>query len=216
MIYPTQATKQVRLVFRSLRIFTFNGNSEGESSSILIVFSGMKSTSKFPTLKSRQYSAVSFHFRKFAFLVYIDALWRLLILRDFRDRGGGLWNIICYNFVKDRQIFVVLFNLMFWDFSWTCKSISQQDLHVKALFRNTLSFLYVWFCIQWGEHWWNCVLIIMLCKLLDSFDKKPHHLEDDFLLIIILWWVVYTYKIDAKKNILMLCLKCLHNVLKRN
>ena len=113
--------------------------------------------------------------------------------------------------------FFLTFSTLFSDFSWTCKSISQQNVHVKALFRNTLSFLYVWFCIQWGEHWWNCVLIILLCKLSDSFDKNPHHLEDDFILIIILWWVVYRYKIGAKKNILMLCLKsCLHNVLKHN
>ena len=113
--------------------------------------------------------------------------------------------------------FFLSFSTLFSDFSWTCTSISQQNVHVKGLFRNTLSFLYVWFCIQWAEHWWNCVLIIMLCKLSDSFDKNPHHLEDDFILIIILWWVVYTYKIGAKKNILMLCLKsCLHNVLKHN
>ena len=30
----------------------------------------------------------------------------------------------------------------------------------------------------------------MLCKLLDSFYKNPHHSEND----------VYTYKINAKKN----------------
>ena len=108
------------------------------------------------------------------------------------------------------------FSTLFSDFSWTCKSISQQNAHVKALLRNTLSFLYVWFCIQWGEHWWNCVLIIMLCKLSDSFDKNPHHLEDDFIRIIIPCRVVYTYKIGTKKNILMLCLKCLRNVQKHN
>ena len=33
----------------------------------------------------------------------------------------------------------------------------------------------------------------MLCKLSDSFDKNPHHLEDDFILIIIL-----LYKTDIK------------------
>ena len=93
--------------------------------------------------------------------------------------------------------FFLSFSTLFSDFSWTCKSISQQNLFVKALFRNTLSFLNVWFSIQGGKHWWNCVLIIMLCKLSDSFYKNPHHLGDDFLLIIILWWFVYTYKIGA-------------------
>ena len=112
--------------------------------------------------------------------------------------------------------FFLSFSTLFSDFSWKCKSISQQNLQVKALFRSTLSFLYVWFCIQWGKHWWNCVLVTMLCKLSDSFDKNSHHLEGDFIPIIILWWVVYTHRIDAKKNILMLCLKCLHNVLKHN
>ena len=116
--------------------------------------------------------------------------------------------------MKDRQFFLS-FSTLFSDFSWTCKRISQQNLHVKSLFRNTLSFLYVWFCIQWGKLWWNCVLIMMLCKLSDSFDKTSRHLEDDFILIIILWWNVYTYRIGAKKNILMLCLKCLH-ILKHN
>ena len=57
-------------------------NSKGESSSILILLSDMKSASNFLLLKVRPYSAVSFRFRKFAFLVYFDALWRLLILRD--------------------------------------------------------------------------------------------------------------------------------------
>ena len=58
-------------------------NSKGGSSSILILFSGMKSTSKFPTLTIKAVkSDVSFHFGKFAFLVYIAALWRLLILGD--------------------------------------------------------------------------------------------------------------------------------------
>ena len=52
------------------------------NSSILILLSDMKSASNFLLLKVRPYSAVSFRFRKFAFLVYFDAIWRLLILRD--------------------------------------------------------------------------------------------------------------------------------------
>ena len=57
-------------------------NSKGESSSVLILLSDMKSASNFLFLKVSPYSAVSFRFRKFAFLVYFDALRRLFILRD--------------------------------------------------------------------------------------------------------------------------------------
>ena len=61
-------------------------NSKGGSSSILILFSGMKSTSKFPALTSKAvvgcFLLVPSIFENFAFLVYIGALWRLLILGD--------------------------------------------------------------------------------------------------------------------------------------
>ena len=164
----------------------------------------MKSTSKFPNLKS---TAVFGCFLPFSKICFSGLHWCSM-------QGDYLFSEISEIEAVDCEILFVSTSCstLFSDFSWTC--ISQQNLHVKALFRNTLSFLYVWFSIQWGEHWWNCVLIIMLCELSDSFDKNPHHLQDDFILIIILWWVVYTYKIDAKKNILMLCLKCSHNVLK--
>ena len=39
--------------------------------------------------------------------------------------------------------FFLSFSTLFLDFSLTCKSISQQNLFVRALFRNTLSFLNV-------------------------------------------------------------------------
>ena len=50
-------------------------NSKGGSLSILILFSSMKSTSKFPTLKSKAIFSYFLPFLKIAFLVYIDALW---------------------------------------------------------------------------------------------------------------------------------------------
>ena len=81
MIYPTQATKQVKLLFRSLRIFTFNGSFKGGSLSILIVFGGMKSTSKFPTLTSKAVVGCFLPFSKICFSGLHGALWRLLILR---------------------------------------------------------------------------------------------------------------------------------------
>ena len=73
-----------------------------------------------------------------------------------------------------------------------------QNLLVKTLFWNTLSFLYVWFCIQVGEHWCNWVLVIMLCNLSDSFYRNPHHLEDDFVLIICFWWFIYQITLGAR------------------
>ena len=56
-------------------------NSKRGSSNILILFSGVKSTSKFPALKSKAVFGCFLLFRKFAFLVYFDSLWRLLILK---------------------------------------------------------------------------------------------------------------------------------------
>ena len=50
-----------------------------------------------------------------------------------KDRGDGLRNIICQNFVKDKQIFLVLFSLVFRFFvnvekyiptELTCKSVA--------------------------------------------------------------------------------------------
>ena len=111
--------------------------------------------------------------------------------------------------------FFLSFSTLFSDFSWTCKSISQQNLFVKALFRNTLSFLNVWFYIQGGEHWWICVLIMMHCKLSDSLTRTLTIWK-----MILFWYLFYDdLFIHAKlapKRILMLCLKCLHNVLKHN
>ena len=128
--------------------------------------------------------------------------------QGLKDRGGGLWNIFAKTSWQTNKFFSS-FSTLCSGFSWTWKSISQQNLLVKALFRNTLSFLYVWFCIQgWGGgggvlgHWWNWVLIIMLCKLSDSFYKNPHHLEEDFIddYTCMLWWFVHTYKIGTKTN----------------
>ena len=100
------------------------------------------------------------------------------------------------------------FSALFSDFSWTWKSISQQNLPVKALLWNFVFGFVVWLNLHGGgggrgaggRHWWSWVLIMMLCKLSDSFYKNPHHLEGDFILMIILWWFVYTYKIGAKTN----------------
>ena len=88
-------------------------NSKGGSSSILILFSGMKSTSKFPTLTSK---AIVWCFLPFGKICFSGLHWCSMAItcsQRLRDRGGGLWNIICQNFVKDRQIFLVLFNLVF-------------------------------------------------------------------------------------------------------
>ena len=101
-----------------------------------------------------------------------------------KDRVGGLWNIICQNFVEDKQIFLVLFNLVFSFFVNV-----EKDIPTKLTCKSVLSehsFILVWtdFSSKGRGHWWNWVLIIMLCKLSDPFYKNPHHLEDDFILMI--------------------------------
>ena len=156
----------------------------------------MKSTSKFPGLRSKQWSKAVFgSFLPFSKICFSGLLWCSMTItysQRLRDRGGGLWNIIC-------QIFFLSFSTLFSDFLCSaCKSISQQNLLVKILFWDTLSFLYVWFCIQVGEHWCNWVLVIMLCNLSDSFYRNPHHLEDDFVLIICLWWFIYQITLGAR------------------
>ena len=117
--------------------------------------------------------------------------------------------------------FFLSFSTLFLDFSLTCKSISQQNLFVRALFRNALSFWNVWFCIQGGEHWWIYVLIIMHCKLSDSLTRTLTIWK------MILFWQLFNDDLFihtklAPKRIVMLCFlckhfkKCLHNVLKHN
>ena len=74
VIYPTQSTKKVRLLFRSLYIFTFNGSFKGGEVWVFWYYlAAWKQQANFLLLKVRPYYAVSFHFRKFAFLVYFDA-----------------------------------------------------------------------------------------------------------------------------------------------
>ena len=94
-------------------------HSKGESLSILILSSGMKSTSKFP----------------FPSIFENLLFWFTLMLcgdmitysQRLKDRGGGLWNIICQNSWKTKKFFAS-FSTLFSDFSWTWKSISQQKL----------------------------------------------------------------------------------------
>ena len=88
-------------------------NSKGGSSSILILFSGMKSTSKFPTLTSKAIVGCFLPFSKICFSGLHWCSMAITYSQRLRDRGGGLWNIICWHFVKDGQIFLVLFNLVF-------------------------------------------------------------------------------------------------------
>ena len=96
VIYPTQATTQVRLLFRSHRILICNAYFKGGSSRILLIFRSMKSTGEFPALIGMGvFWQFTFSFQQFALFVYFNVLRSLLILRDFRDRGGGLINVIC-------------------------------------------------------------------------------------------------------------------------
>ena len=53
----------------------------------------------------------------------------------------------------------------------------------------------------------------VLCKLSDSFYRNPHHLENDFLLNYSMMTCLVHTKL-AQRRILILCLNCLHNVLK--
>ena len=88
-------------------------NSKGGSSNILILFSGVKSTSKFSTLTSKAVVGCFLPFSKIGFSGLHWCYMAITYTQRLRYRGGGLWNIICQNFVKDRQIFVVLFNPVF-------------------------------------------------------------------------------------------------------
>ena len=156
VMYPTQSTKKVRLLFRSLYIFTFNGSFKGGGSlSILILSSGMKATTKFLALESK---AIFGCFLPFSKICFSGLLW-------CSDRGGGLRNIICQNSWKTNKFFSSFLTL-FSDFSWTWKSISQQKLLEKGLFRNTLVFFYVWFCVQGGGEGGTGGTLMKL-----SFDK---------------------------------------------
>ena len=70
--------------------------SKGVSSRILILFRSMKSTGEFPALRRKGvFGSLLSVLDKFALFVYFNVLRSLLILRDFRDRGGGLTNVIC-------------------------------------------------------------------------------------------------------------------------
>ena len=66
--------------------------SKGGSSRILILFRSMKSTGEFPALRRKGVfgSLPSVFDNLLCSFTLI-----LLILRDFRDRGGGLINVIC-------------------------------------------------------------------------------------------------------------------------
>ena len=123
-------------------------NSKGGSSSILILFSGMKSTSKFPALKSKAILGCFLPFSKFLLFWFALTLCGDNLFSEIKTSRRWIvkyyWNTICENFAKTNT-FYLSFSTLFLD---SCKSISQQNLVVKALFRNTLSFLYVWFCTQ--------------------------------------------------------------------
>ena len=112
-------------------------------------------------------------------------------------------------FVQDKQIFLVLFNLVLRFFvnvekyiptKVTCKSVvSEHSCILLCLILHPR-----------GEHWWNWVLI-KLCKLSGSFYKNPHHLEDDFILMIThISLMICLYIQNWRKNdrMLILCLKC--------
>ena len=101
VIYPTQATKQVRLLFRSHRILTCNGYFKGGKFENFDTFQKHEINRRIP--RSQKKGCIlqfTFCFRQFALFVYFNVLRSLLILRDFRDRGSG-------------QILLVLFNLVF-------------------------------------------------------------------------------------------------------
>ena len=127
----------------------------GGSLSILILSSGMKATTKFLALESK---AIFGCFLPFSKICFSGLLW-------CSDRGGGLRNIICQNSWKTNKFFSSFLTL-FSDFSWTWKSISQQKLLEKGLFRNTLVFFYVWFCVQGGGEGGTGGTLMKL-----SFDK---------------------------------------------
>ena len=129
--------------------------------------------------------------------------------QGLKDRGGGLWNIICQNFVADKQIFNLVFRFFvnvekYIPTKLTCKSVvSEHSFILVCLILHPR--------VRGGVgglgggglgHWWNWVLIIMLCKLSYSFYKNPHHLEEDFIddYTCMLWWFVHTYKIGTKTN----------------
>ena len=154
-------------------------HSNGGSLSILIS-SGMKATSKFPRLllKVRPYSAVSFHFRKFAFLVYFDAQIEAVDCE------------ILFAKIRGRQTnFSRPFQPCFQIFHERGKVYPNKSYLKKRCFGTLLySFMFDFASKEggrggWGEHWWNWVLI-KHCKLSGSFHKNPHHLEDDFILMI--------------------------------
>ena len=69
--------------------------SKGGSSRIVILFRSMKSTADFPALRRKGVFGSLPSVFDFALFVYFIVLRSLLILRDFRDRGGGLINVIC-------------------------------------------------------------------------------------------------------------------------
>ena len=117
-------------------------NSKGGSSSILILFSGMKSTSKFPTLTSKAIVGCFLPFSKIRFSGLHWYSMAITYSQRLRDRGGGCEILFAKTSLKIDK-FSLSFSTLFLDFSLTCKSISQQKLFVRALFRNTLSFLNV-------------------------------------------------------------------------
>ena len=78
-------------------------NSKGGSSSNLILFSGMKSTSKFPDLKSK---AVFGCFLPFSKICFSGLLWCSMVItysQGLKDRGGGLWNNYYLPKLRGRQ-----------------------------------------------------------------------------------------------------------------
>ena len=65
-------------------------NSKGGSSNILILFSGMKSTSKFPTLTSKAVVGCFVPFSKICFSGLHWCSMAIAYSQRLGDRGGGL------------------------------------------------------------------------------------------------------------------------------
>ena len=111
----------------------------------------------------------SFFFSISIFFVVVVVILCYLFLQKFYYYYFFSWKLFYFFMFRDVPVCSRMFHVP--GFIDGRKSVSQQNLFVKALFRNTLSFLNVWFCIQGGEHWWICVLIIMHCKLSDSLTR---------------------------------------------